>query len=115
MVMEEFDKQYYKIKEVAEIIGVSQPTLRFWEKQFATYLKPMRSPHNIRYYRPAEIERLRIIKYLVKVKGLKIEAANEALRKNPKNLSKKVEVLADLRDIRSELADMLYTISGKKI
>ena len=32
--MEELSKQYYKIKEVAEILDVPQSTLRFWEKEF---------------------------------------------------------------------------------
>lgn len=110
-----FDKEYYKIKEVAEILDVPQSTLRFWEKEFATSLKPMRTPHNIRYYRPKDIETLRIIKFLVKDKGLKIDAAREELRKNPRNLSTRVEVIADLKDIRRELASMYHTLSGKKI
>lgn len=113
--MEQFDKQYYKISEVAEIIGVTQPTLRFWEKEFSAYLKPMRSGTNIRRYRPRDIERLRIIHYLLKVKGLRVEAAKEALRTNPANLSVKVEVLSDLREVRTQLADMLHAISGRKI
>lgn len=113
--MEQFDKQYYKISEVADIIGVTQPTLRFWEKEFASYLKPMRTASNIRKYRPADIERLRIVNYLVKVKGLRIEAAKEALRSNPANLSTRVEVLAELKEVRGQLADMLHAISGRKI
>ena len=79
--MEELSKQYYKIKEVAEILDVPQSTLRFWEKEFPM-IKPIRSSHNIRYYRPQDIELLRIIHYLIKDKGLKIEAAREQLRSN---------------------------------
>ncbi len=113
--MRDFDKEYYKIKEVAEMLDVPQSTLRFWEKEFAANLKPMRTPHNIRYYRPADIETLRIIRFLVKEKGLKIEAAREELRKNPHNLSKKVEVIEELKEIRMTLAEMYHTLSGKKI
>ena len=69
--MEELSKQYYKIKEVAEILDVPQSTLRFWEKEFPM-IKPIRSSHNIRYYRPQDIELLRIIHYLINDKGLKI-------------------------------------------
>ena len=47
MIMEELSKQYYKIKEVAEILDVPQSTLRFWEKEFPM-IKPIRSSHNIR-------------------------------------------------------------------
>ena len=72
--MEEFNKNYYKIKEVAEMLDVPQSTLRFWEKEFPI-IKPTRSRSNIRYYKPADIETLRIIHYLIKTKGLKIDAA----------------------------------------
>lgn len=113
--MQEFDKEFYKIKEVAAILDVPQSTLRFWEKEFATSLKPMRTPHNIRYYRPKDIETLRIIHYLVKVKGLKIDAAKEELKKNPHNLSTRVEVIAELKEIRSQLSDMYHALSGKRI
>ena len=37
--MEEFDKKYYKIREVAEILGIPVSTLRFWETRF-TVIKP---------------------------------------------------------------------------
>ena len=30
---DDLDKQYYKIKEVAEMLGLPQSTLRFWEKE----------------------------------------------------------------------------------
>lgn len=113
--MLQLDKEYYKIKEVAEILDVPQSTLRFWEKEFASNLKPMRTPHNIRYYRPKDIETLRIIHFLVKVKGLKIEAAREELRRNPHNLSTKVEVLEELREIRGTLSEMYHALSGRKI
>lgn len=113
--MQKFDKEYYKISEVAEILQVPQSTLRFWEKEFATSLKPMRTPHNVRYYRPKDIETLRIIRFLVKEKGLKIDAAKEELKKNPHNLSKRVEVIRELKEIREELAEMYHTLSGKKI
>lgn len=32
--MEEFDKKYYKIKDVSELLGVSASTLRYWEQEF---------------------------------------------------------------------------------
>lgn len=113
--MLKFDKEYLKISEVAEILDVPQSTLRFWEKEFATSLKPMRSPNNVRYYRPKDIKTLQIIRFLVKDKGLKIEAAKEELKKNPQNLSKKTEVIQELKEIRNELAEMYHTLSGKKI
>lgn len=71
--MEEFDKKYYKIKDVSELLGVSASTLRYWEQEFPE-CRPRRSATNIRYYKPQDIETLKIIHYLVKIKGLKIDA-----------------------------------------
>ena len=102
-------KKYYKIKDAAELIGVPQSTLRFWESEFPG-IKPMRSPHNIRYYTPSDIETLRIIFYLVKIRGLKIEAAKEQMRLNKTNISKKLEIIDKLRDVRDELELMLDSL-----
>ena len=66
--MEEFDKKYYKIKDVSELLGVSASTLRYWEQEFSE-CRPRRSATNIRYYKPQDIETLKIIHYLVKIKG----------------------------------------------
>lgn len=112
--MEELSKQYYKIKEVAEILDVPQSTLRFWEKEFPM-IKPIRSSHNIRYYRPQDIELLRIIHYLIKDKGLKIEAAREQLRSNRHNVSRRVEIIDRLKSVRSELANLLVALGGRKL
>ena len=112
--MEELSKQYYKIKEVAEILDVPQSTLRFWEKEFPM-IKPIRSSHNIRYYRPQDIELLRIIHYLIKYKGLKIEAAREQLRSNKHNVSRRVEIIDRLKSVRSELANLLVALGGRKL
>ncbi len=114
MIMEELSKQYYKIKEVAEILDVPQSTLRFWEKEFPM-IKPIRSSHNIRYYRPQDIELLRIIHYLIKDKGLKIEAAREHLRSNRHNVSRRVEIIDRLKLVRSELANLLIALGGRKL
>ena len=35
-------KLYYKIKDVAEMLGVQQSTLRFWEKEFDCLNLPVR-------------------------------------------------------------------------
>ncbi|MBD5232001.1 MAG: MerR family transcriptional regulator [Muribaculaceae bacterium] len=113
--MQEFDKQYYKIKEVAEILEVPQSTVRFWEKEFPTQVKPTRNAHNLRYYRPSDIEKLRIIKYLIKDKGLKIEAARTYLRSNPQNVSKRMLIMDDLTEVRNELAGLLRAIGGRKL
>jgi DNA-binding transcriptional MerR regulator len=109
----EFEKSYYKIKDVADMIGVPQSTLRFWEKEFPT-CRPIRSPHNIRYYKPEDIETLKIIHYLIKVKGLKIDAAKEQMRVNKHNISKRMEIIERLSSVRNELSEMLKALNIRK-
>lgn len=112
-IMEDLSKKYYKIRDVAELLDVSQPTLRYWESEFPE-IKPMRSLSNQRFYTPDDIEILRIVHYLVKVKGLKIEAAKEQMRVNRKNISKRVEIIDSLVEVRDELSQMLKALTKRR-
>lgn len=106
-------KKYYKIGDVAEILGVSLSTLRFWEKEFPE-AAPMRSPTRTRYYSPETLHTLRIIQYLVRVKGLRLEAAREQLRINRENISRRMDVIEELQMLRSDLKQMLSSLSRRK-
>jgi len=86
--MADFDKKYYKIKEVAGMLGLPPSTLRFWESKF-TIIKPRRNDKGVRIYTPSDIEKLRMVLYLVKDKGLRIEAAEEQIRHNRTNVSRR--------------------------
>lgn len=110
---DDFEKKYYKIKDVAEMLDVAPSTLRYWEREFP-YCQPTRSPSNVRYYKPQDIETLRIIRYLVKEKGLRIEAAREQMRLNRHNISRRVEVIDRLTKIRGELKEMLAALNKRK-
>lgn len=108
--MEELSKMYYKISEVAEILDIPQSTLRFWEKKF-TLVKPRRNQGKTRFYTPSDIEKIRMIHYLVKEKGLKLEAAEEQLRKNASGVSRRKEALQRLRGVREKLNNLLTTLN----
>lgn len=101
--METLNKKYYRIAEVAELIGVPASTLRFWETQFPSVLKPRRNAGGTRFYRPSDVEALRMIHYLLKERGLKVEAARAELARNPEGTTRRYEVVARLRSIRSRL------------
>lgn len=111
--MRELTKKYYKIKDVAEILNVSEPTLRYWEREFPE-VSPMRSTSNQRYYTPEDIEILRIIYYLVKVRGLKIEAAKEQMRLNKTNITKRMDIINKLLDVKDELQMMLGGLEKRR-
>ena len=96
-------KLYYSIKEVAEMFGLTESTLRFWETEFP-FLKPKTAgPSKVRQYTEKDIEQVRLIHSLVKVRGFKLAAAKKIINQNRDGADRKAEVLAKLTDVRDEL------------
>lgn len=96
-------KLYYSIKEVAEMFDVNETLLRFWEKEFPKQIHPKKAGRNIRQYSKEDIEEIRVVYNLVKVRGLKIAAAREVLKKNKEGAQQTGEVVERLKAIRAEL------------
>jgi len=111
--MEEFDKLFYKISDVSELLGVPASTLLYWESEFPEIM-PKRSRSNRRYYRPEDLRVLRMIHYLVKVKGLRMDAAKEELRSNRSNVSRRMEIIDLLTDTRQRLEEMLSALNKRR-
>lgn len=107
------DKKYYKIRDVSELLNISPSTLRYWEQEFPE-CAPRRSATNQRYYTSKNIECIRIIHYLLKVKGLRMDAAKEQLKTNKTNISKRMEVISLLTATRNDLHDMLTALKKRK-
>lgn len=105
-MVDSLDKKYYKIREVAEMLNIPASTLRFWESQF-TIIKPKRNQHGTRFYTPSDIETIRMVYYLVKEKGLKLDAAQEQIRHNHSGVSQKHKAIERLKNVRNELQSML--------
>lgn len=111
--MESLSKKYYKISEVAQLIGLPASTLRFWENKF-TIIKPHRNDRGTRFYTPADIDKIRLVAFLVKEKGMKLEAAQQQIRHNHSGISQKVEALERLKQIRLKLKTMLDALNSRK-
>ncbi len=111
---QELSKRYYKISEVADILGLPASTLRFWEKQF-TIITPRRNAHGTRFYSPKDVETIRMIHYLVKEKGLKLDAAQQQIRRNPQGVSRHHQAIERLKEIRQELQTMLDALNAKRL
>lgn len=110
--MDTLDKKYYKIAEVAEMIGVPASTLRFWEKEFPQ-VKPVRNAGGSRFYTPANVETLRMIYFLVRERGLRIEAAREALAANRSGVLRHADAVRRLREVRSRLTGLLDALTRR--
>lgn len=111
--MKDIDKKYYKIKDVAELLDIPASTLRYWEQEFPG-ISPRRSQGNRRYYTPDDIRQLRIIHFLVKIRGLRIDAAKEELKSNRENIDRRLEIIGTLGKIRNELEEMLSALTKRR-
>ena len=91
--MEKKNEAYKTIGEVAEIVGLidkkrgslSTHTIRFWEKEFSQ-IKPKILAGKRRYYNNKEIRMIKLIKHLLKEKGMTIKGVKAVLN-NPKSLT----------------------------
>ena len=95
-------KLYYSIKEVAAMVDVAESTLRFWEKEIPA-IRPKTTGNNIRQYTQADIDNIKIIYNLVKVRGFKLSAARKMLRENRQQVDGNARVMEMLINIREEL------------
>ena len=99
-------KLYYSVSEVAEMLGVSESLLRFWEKEFPQ-ITPKKAGRGIRQYRKEDIDTLKLIYHLVKERGMTLQGARQRLETNNKSQTdSNFELLERLRAIREELVGM---------
>ena len=66
------------IGEVAQVLGVKQHVLRYWEEQFPM-LKPLTRAGGRRYYRPSDVAPIAEIDRLLHHEGFTIRGARQAL------------------------------------
>lgn len=96
-------KLYYSIKEVAAMFGLNESTLRFWEKEFPQLKPKTVSSTKVRQYTKADIECIKKINSLLRVRGFRIAAAKKMLAQNPDGVDRNAEILEKLIQVRDEL------------
>ena len=77
--MEKSPEAYRTIREVANSLDLPQHVLRFWETRFPQ-IRPLKRAGGRRYYRPDDIERLRIIKRLLYDEGYTIKGVQKLFK-----------------------------------
>ncbi len=99
-------KEFFSIKEVAEMLELKPYILRYWEKEFAI-LKPKRNRVNRRYYSKKDIDIVRLIKKILYDQGYTIAGAKKklvTLSDEPEQLSLPLRDRSKiLREIKEEL------------
>jgi DNA-binding transcriptional MerR regulator len=75
------DKLYFKIGEVAKLVGVKPYVLRYWETEFSI-LRPGKTRSKHRLYRRKDVEALLEIRRLLYIERYTIEGAKRRLRES---------------------------------
>lgn len=99
---DEIQKLYYSIGEVAEMFGVSNSLLRFWESEF-DILKPKKNRKGDRRFTQKDIENLKIIYHLVKEKGFTLEGAKKEIKQNRERLQQRFQHIERLKELKAFL------------
>lgn len=105
-------KLYYSIKEVAQQLGVNESTLRYWEKEFPQLKPKTQALNKVRQYTAEDMELLKTIYNLVKVRGFKLAAARKMLNENRRGADRSSEVLETLIFVRSQLQELKRQLGG---
>ncbi len=116
------DKLFFKIGDVAQIVGVHAHVLRYWESEFPA-LKPMKTRGAHRVYKRRDVELAMLIKRLVHDEGFTIAGARKRLRELGRDRTKSepdpeavrdVGVKADLLAIRRSLVEVLEALDAMR-
>ena len=77
--MEKSPEAFRTIREVADAMDLPQHVLRFWETRFPQ-IRPLKRAGGRRYYRPDDVERLRLIKRLLYDEGYTIKGVQKLFK-----------------------------------
>ena len=76
----ESSEYFVSINDLSKRLSVPAHTLRYWEKQFPTAVRPTTGAGGRRYYRAETVEKLIVIKDLLYTHGMTIAGVKKMLR-----------------------------------
>jgi DNA-binding transcriptional MerR regulator len=107
------DKLFFKIGEVAQIVGVRAHVLRYWESEFPA-LRPLKTRGAHRVYRRRDVELAVLLRRLLHEEGLTIAGAKRRLRESGHHRVASPPVPSIVREVsaRTELLSMREQLLG---
>ncbi len=88
------------------MFGVATSLIRYWEREF-DIIKPYKSKKGYRLFTQDDINKFRIIYFLIKEKGMTVQGARDYIRrKKEKDEFEKLEVLSTLRKVKDFLQEV---------
>ena len=113
------DKLFFKIGEVADIVGVKPHALRYWESEFPA-LRPKKTRGAHRQYSRRDVELAMLIRQLLHDEGFTIPGARKRIRELGRHqrtsppeprAQREVALRAELLGLRQQLAELLDGLS----
>jgi len=113
-------KLYFRIGEVADLVGVEPHVLRYWEREFRT-IRPTKSAKGQRVYSRRDVENLMRVRELLYREGFTIAGAKKKLSHPEAIVATPVDAAADgaartreqLLAIRSEIEAFLADLGSQ--
>lgn len=99
------EKLYYSIGEVCKILDVNASLVRFWEKEF-DILKLKKNKKGNRLFTKDDLDNIKLIYHLVKVRGFTLQGAKDKLKSGKTNAKSEAEVVQSLEKVKSFLLDL---------
>lgn len=99
------EKLYYSMGEIAEMFNVNASTIRYWEKRFPN-LKPKKNKKGNRLFTTKDIEDLKVIYHLLKVRKLTINGALTKLKDNKNDVADNQMIVEKLHNIKQKLIEV---------
>ena len=99
------EKIFYSIGEVADMVGENQSLIRYWENHFDA-LKPQKNKKGTRLFTKEDVETVKLIHHLVKVRGLTLKGAQQKLKDNREETINNFEIVQRLQDVRQQLIEI---------
>jgi len=110
------EKHYFRIGEVARILGVATHVIRFWETEFRG-VRPEKSASGQRVYGRRDVQRLAVIRRLLRDERYTIDGARRYLREHGLDeaeapADRATALRAALLGARAKLAAALAQVDG---
>lgn len=106
------DKMGFKIGDVAEILGIKQYVLRYWETEFEI-LRPKKASNNQRMYTRKDVENALLIRKLLHRDRFSIEGARNAMKELKAHVRKEKDmsqVYHKLENFNERIEDLVLDI-----
>lgn len=106
------NKMGFKIGDVAEILGIKQYVLRYWETEFEV-LRPKKASNNQRMYTRKDVENALLIRKLLHRDRFSIEGARNAMKELKAQVRKEKDmsqVYMRLENVNEAVDSLLHDI-----